>query len=494
MRAFTRTVRGAGYLLALAVVGAGCSKTEAGPATSAPEAAVAERRDLEIRAEAVGVIEPIRIVEVKSKASGEVLKFDVETGDLVKRGDLLAEIDPRDVRNGLAQAQADLDVAEARQRTAAAQLERAKELRAANVITEQEYESAQLDLANANTQLVKARTSLELAQERMNDVRITAPIAGTVISKSVEVGTIIASASQTVSGGTTLLEMADLSEMHVRTLVDETDMGKIVPGMTARVSVTAYPNRTFMGTVLKIEPQAVIEQNVTMFPVLIQLDNREGLLRPGMNAEVSIEIALRENTITIPNAAIVGMRDAVAAGQVLGLSEDAVREALRGNRGRSNRAAEGGSAEGAAGQKSQPDSTRAGAAAASGDSTASAECAALIEKARADRSSLTQEERAKLRECRPRSGGERQGRRRGGRGGGSGDTRMGVVFVQTDNGPTPRRVVLGVNDWDNTEVLRGLEEGEKVILISVARIQQQQQERLQRIRERQSGPFQGSRR
>lgn len=483
MTQLTRTVRGAGYIFAGALALSGCSKTEAGPANGAPEVAVAERRDLEIRAEAVGLIQPIRIVEVKSKASGEVLRLQVETGDNVERGALLAEIDPRDVRNGLAQAQADLDVAMARQRTSTAQLERAKELRAANVITEQEYESAQLDLANANTQLVKARTSLELAQERMNDVRITAPIAGTIITKTVEIGTIIASASQTVSGGTTLLQMADLSEMQVRTLVDETDMGKITSGMTARVTVSAYPNRNFTGTVLKIEPQAVVEQNVTMFPVLIQLDNREGLLRPGMNAEVGIEIARRDNAVTIPNAAVVGMRDAAAAGAVLGLSEEAVRAALGGNRNR------GGEASGSdsAAQKSQPDSTSGQRAPA--DSTPGDDCAALIQKMRNDRTSLTEAERGRIRECAPRGG--RQGARQGNRAGGE-TRRTGVVFVQGPEGPTPRRVVLGVNDWDHTEIVQGLEEGESVILMSVARIQQQQQQMLERMRERQSGPFPGA--
>src|SRR5690625_7487156 len=121
---------------------------------------------------------------------------------------------------------------------------------------------------------------------------------------------------------TTLLEMADLSDMHRRNRVDEVDVGKIVPGHSARVTVSAYPNRVFVGEVLKIEPQAVVEQNVTMFPVLIQLDNRDGLLKPGMNAEVAVEIARREGVVTVPNAAVVSMRDAMSAGLVLGLPEE----------------------------------------------------------------------------------------------------------------------------------------------------------------------------
>src|SRR5690606_355907 len=160
--------------------------------------------------------------------------------------------------------------------------------------------------------------------ERLNDVTIRAPTDGIIISKTVEVGTIIQSASQNISGGSIIFTMADLSEMQVRTLVDETDLGKIQPGQQSRVSVEAHPGRTFSGTVLKIEPQAIVEQNVTMFPVLVHLQNGDGALKPGMNAEVVIEVARREMVTTIPNAAVVSMRDAAAAGTMLGLSEEQV--------------------------------------------------------------------------------------------------------------------------------------------------------------------------
>src|SRR5690606_38481922 len=205
------------------------------------EFATAEQRSLEVTAEAAGLIEPIRLVEVKSKASGEITSLRVETGDAVKRGDLLGQVDPRDVRNTYAQAEADLEVAKARMETARAQKQRSEELRKANVITEQEYESATFEEASARSQLVKAEVNLQLAEERLSDVTITAPIDGVIISKSVEEGTIIQSASQNISGGSIIFTMADLSEMQVRTLVDETDLGKIQPGQQARVSVEAFP-------------------------------------------------------------------------------------------------------------------------------------------------------------------------------------------------------------------------------------------------------------
>src|SRR5687767_2655971 len=202
------------------------------------------RRSLEVTAEAAGNVEPIRLVEVKSKASGEIMRLLAETGSAVRRGDLLGEVDPRDVRNAFEQAEADLGVAEARATTAAAQLKRSQELRKSSVITEQELESATFENANAQAQLVKAKTNVQLARERLNDVTILAPINGVIIQKNVEEGAIIQSASQNISGGTAVFLMADLSVMQVRTLVDETDLGKIKAGQDARVTVEAFPGRT----------------------------------------------------------------------------------------------------------------------------------------------------------------------------------------------------------------------------------------------------------
>src|SRR5690606_10062403 len=230
-------------------------------------------------------------------------------------------------------------------------------------------------------------------------------IGGTIIQRSVEIGTIIASASQNISGGTSLLQMADLSQMQVRTLVDETDIGQIRPGQVARVMVEAYPGRVFVGEVLKIEPQAVVDQNVTMFPVLVLLDNAERLLNPGMNAEVQIEIARREDVVTVPNAAGVGVRDVIVAGTVLGLAGDELRATLGGGMRSS-----GGNGTPAAGEE-RPD----GGAAPDG---ASADCAALRERIRSSGlEALSDADRARLRECRGTSG-PRGDMRRGGPGGG----------------------------------------------------------------------------
>ena len=141
----------------------------------------------------------------------------------------------------------------------------------------------------------------------MEDTDVLAPITGTIISKTVERGQVISSPTSDVGGGTVLLKMADLNLVQVRTLVDETDIGKIRPGLRATVTVGSYPNQPFEGTVLKIEPLATTQQNVTMFPVLVRIENREGLLRPGMNSEVEIHVGRRDSVLAIPNASLCSM-------------------------------------------------------------------------------------------------------------------------------------------------------------------------------------------
>ncbi len=284
----------------------------------------AELRSMRITAEASGQLEPVLKVEVKSKASGEILELFVDSGDEVELGDTLAKVDPRDVENAWDQAVADHGVAKVRMDLAEEQLERSKELLAAEVISQQENESRELEYANAQASLVRATTNRELAALKRADVTITAPMAGTILEKQVEYGQVIQSATQNVSGGTTLFIMANLDNMRVRTLVDETDVGKLEAGLPATVSVEAFPDRDFQGYIEKIEPQAVATQNVTMFPVIVLLDNRSGFLKPGMNAEVEVLVDERAETLAVPNNAIVQPQEVAAAAEVLGMDPEAV--------------------------------------------------------------------------------------------------------------------------------------------------------------------------
>ena len=449
-----------------------------------------------ITAEATGTVEPIRKVEVKSKASGEVLRLHVDIGDEVEPGALLAEVDPRDVQNAFDQAEADLDVARARLEISQAQLERSEELLRLGVISTQEHESRSLDFANSRATLVRAETNYELSQLRMSDVTIRAPLAGTVLEKNVEEGQVIQSASQNVSGGTTLMVMANLESMQVRTLVDETDMGEIRPGMQANVTVEAYPTRLFIGLVEKIEPQAIVQQNVTMFPVIVQLDNDSGLLRPGMNAEVEIELAQATGVLLIPNNAVVTPQDAQPAAMVLGLDPEAIdmRSLFAGAGGGGGRG--GGRARGQGGGGGT-----GGPGGAAFDSLR-----ALISSGEISRDSARALMPGLAAFDSPRRGGASGGgffgpggRRPGGQTGqGAEDAasrqremRRAVVFIMAGDGTIePRGVMIGLNDWDFTEVVSGLEEGELIAIVGAAQLRASQDEFLNRIRSN-SNPFRG---
>jgi HlyD family secretion protein len=491
-----------------------------------------ERRDIVVDAEATGTVEPINVVEVKSKASGMIVKMPVETGTLVKPGDLLVQIETRDVQNQYDQAAAALAAARSRLEVATAAKRRADELFKSRIITTTEHETAQLDFANAQSALVAARTTLDINKQRLEDATVRAPVAGTIIEKDVALGTVITSATGAFGGGTTLLKMADLGQVRIRALFNETDIGQVNPGQPATVIVDAYPDRRFTGTVEKIEPQAVVQQNVTMFPVLVTLENREGLLKPGMNGETSVLVDQRTNVLAVPNDAVRNPREAAATAPMLGLSVDSVRSAvaaqmasLGGGRGAPRQSGEPVSS--GAGQGGAADARQGTAVAGGGgqgfqlpevtDKDCSAVTAALAKRPgdQAKLDSLRQQmmsgaiDRDAMRAetqkiyaaagvdarvaaaCRRRAftgGGAGGASFAGGNGGGAQGTggarrRPGLVFVKTGKSYEPRLVMLGESNFDYTEVLSGVKEGEQVALLAAAALQAQRQQNNERFRQ-----------
>lgn len=313
--------------LILAIGLAACAEEEAG--VPMYDTATADRRTIEVSVSSAGAVEPLATVEVKSKASGEVLDVLVEVGDHVERNTLLVRIDPRTVRNDLAQREAELKASLSRREIARSQMTRAEALLAKGTFTQLDLEQAALDLANAEADVVAAQVSVENARIAVDDTDVRAPITGTIIQKPVERGQVISSPTRDVAGGSPLMQMADLSEVQIRALIDETDIGKIRPGMNASVAVAAYPNQPFPGEVVKIEPQAVVDQNVTMFAVLVSIKNRDGLLLPGMNAEVEVSIARSEDVVTLPVMALRTNRDIVSTAVILGIEETDLRALLK---------------------------------------------------------------------------------------------------------------------------------------------------------------------
>lgn len=290
------------------------------------EAVPVEHHDIVVTASASGVMQPILTFSVKSKAWGEITEMPVQTGDEVKKGQLLVRIDPRIPEQNLAQAQAALDKARAQLRNASAQFKRSEDLYKSESIAETEYEASKLAQATAQAAVVNAEATLQTAKDAMEDTQVRAPIAGSILALDVVLGTVIS--SPTLGGGTVILRMASLDTVQDSAMVAETDIGRVQPGLPVTITVDAFPNRSFDGTVLKIGPQAQVVQNVTTFPVFVNIPNPGHLLKPGMNTEVRIHTGRRDHVLAVPNAALRTPRDVASGAAVLGLDEQLVTQQI----------------------------------------------------------------------------------------------------------------------------------------------------------------------
>lgn len=455
-----------GLLLAsgFATILTGCNNQSRAGVNGSLSTVTVQHRDVVVQVSATGTVEAIRVIEIKSKASGAILRLPVETGQVVKAGALLAQVDTTDVAAQVRQASADLDVARARLAIAVRKKERADDLLRQGMISQDEYDQDVLELQTARATVIKSETSLDQAGERLSDTVVRAPSDGTILSKSVEEGQIIASAISQVSGGTTLLKMADLKRVQVRVLVDETDFGKVAAGQPATVKVDAYPNTQFQGSILKMEPEAITQQSITFFPVLIQIDNEEGLLKPGMSADVEVHVLRRDNVLAIANDAIKTPRSALLTAPLLGLNADSVEVLLAAARSRGPHIG---------GQPGQPSAER-------------------------------QAPQPRLPTGTPGAGRRPEGppaagsRPSGGLGAAAGmggkspeQAGVAVVFLRNANGIEPRVIRIGAQNWDYAEVLSGLEEGATVVIPPSATLAQQSQQTRERAQRMSGGGVMG---
>jgi HlyD family secretion protein len=281
-------------------------------------------KKLEVTIEASGVIEAISSVEIKSKASGEVLFLGAEVGDFVEKGSMLGQIDQRTPKNILDQAKSDLEAAKVRLVNAQSQSERGEQLHINGSISDKDYEDIEENFAQAKSTLVRTEVTFENAKIALDDTIVRSPVSGTVISRPVEVGQVISSPTSAVGGGTVLMTMADLSKVRVRSLVDEIDVGKVAIGQKVSIKVAAYRDKEFIGVVSKIEPKARVEQNVTTFPVLIDINNDSNLLLLGMNTDVVIEILNKDVSLTAPSMSLRTRKDIYSAASLMRLEKRVV--------------------------------------------------------------------------------------------------------------------------------------------------------------------------
>jgi HlyD family secretion protein len=312
-------------ITAISILAVSCGKPEASnEATTFYKKDNVSEKKLEVTIEASGIIEAIASVEIKSKASGEILYLGAEVGDTVEKGSMLGQIDQRTPKNTLDQSKSDLEASKVRLDNAKSQFERGAELHSNGSISDKDYEDIQESYAQAKSTVVRTEVSYENAKIALDDTVVRSPVAGTIISRPVEVGQVISSPTMAVGGGTVLMTLADLSKVRVRALVDEIDVGKVSIGQVVSIKVAAYRDKEFFGTVSKVEPLAKVEQNVTTFPVLIDIENDEKLLLLGMNTDVVIEILNKDVSVTAPSMSLRTRKDIYSAASILNIPKESV--------------------------------------------------------------------------------------------------------------------------------------------------------------------------
>ena len=312
-------------ITAISILAVSCGKPEASnEATTFYKKDNVSEKKLEVTIEASGIIEAIASVEIKSKASGEILYLGAEVGDTVEKGSMLGQLDQRTPKNILDQSKSDLEASKVRLDNAKSQFERGAELHSNGSISDKDYEDIQESYAQAKSTVVRTEVSYENAKIALDDTVVRSPVAGTIISRPVEVGQVISSPTMAVGGGTVLMTLADLSKVRVRALVDEIDVGKVSIGQVVSIKVAAYRDKEFFGTVSKVEPLAKVEQNVTTFPVLIDIENDEKLLLLGMNTDVVIEILNKDVSVTAPSMSLRTRKDIYSAASILNIPKESV--------------------------------------------------------------------------------------------------------------------------------------------------------------------------
>jgi HlyD family secretion protein len=315
-----------------------------------------ERMDLARSVVATGKIQPVTQVEIKSKASGIILKLPVNVGDRVSQNQIICELDQNDLLPRLRQAQAALGVADATLKSARADFERTKieaegpdvpflkrdMERAAQLFhdklialnsrddAEKNYQLAlnrqmqargnlgvaDAAIAKAQAQVDQSRAQVEQAEEDIRNATIRSPIDGVVLSRDREVGDAVSSILVMGAGATLIMTVGDLSEVYVKGKVDESDIGKVYLNQPARITVESFKGQTFAGHVTKISPMGVEKDNVTTFEVRVSISNESRKLMADMTANAEILLEERLHVLTVPEDAVVYLKDRSTAVEI----------------------------------------------------------------------------------------------------------------------------------------------------------------------------------
>ena len=277
--------------------------------------AAVTRGDIADTVGAMGTLQAVTTVQVGTQVSGTILELNADFNSLVRKGQVLARLDPslfqtqiEQARANLIRAQADLERLRVALDDARNKLMRARELAGRQLIPQMELDTADVNVRSAEAQIRSSQAQVTQAQASLNQNEVNlehtviqAPIDGLVISRNVDNGQTVAASMQ---APTLFVLAADLTKMQVLANLDESDVGRIRPKQTVRFRVDAYPTDDFVGTVSQVRLQPIVQQNVVTYATVIDVPNPELKLKPGMTANVNIEIARASNVVRVPNAAL----------------------------------------------------------------------------------------------------------------------------------------------------------------------------------------------
>lgn len=260
-----------------------------------------DRGNVTMTVTATGTLSAVTTVQIGSQVSGVIARLYADFNSKVEKGQLLAELDPTPFQQQAEQRRADVTRAQVQVEDARLKFNRQKRLLDAGLTSQAEVEAAKAQFDSARAQVQQSQAALSQALTNLKYTRITSPTDGVVVDKQYEVGQTVAASFQ----APTLFEIAqDLTKMQVQADVDQSDIGRVQVGQVARFSVDAYPDEEFRGKIAQIRYNAQVNQNVVTYPVMLEVENPEGRLRPKMTANVTIDVSTVRDVLRIPNAAL----------------------------------------------------------------------------------------------------------------------------------------------------------------------------------------------
>jgi len=287
------------------LVFSGC-KPGSGPSDTIPQSAIEAtilRRTIETNVEAAGDIQPEKQIDVKAEISARILKLHVKEGQRVETGAPLVDLDDTELRTEKAAAETEIGISQLELENAERNFEREEQLKARKLVTEQSYEDTRTARDIAQRRLTRSKQRLDNVLSRLDKTRILSPISGTILSLPVVEGQVVVAAAS-VSSGTPIMSIADLTRLIIKTHINQIDVARLSMGQPFEFTVDSASTTKMRGAIQSIAPISTIKNNVKGFAVELRIENPDPRLRPGMTADIVIPLDRIENVIAAPVAGV----------------------------------------------------------------------------------------------------------------------------------------------------------------------------------------------